>query len=148
MVRILLTLIKLAGMLGLCLGSLMPLSASAELVLVVNPQSGVEQLTKSQTINIFLGRHRELPTGAAAVPIDLPATSPDKAAFYQWLVQKDLNQMAAYWSRFVFAGSTAPPIQATSVQEVLQFVANNRGAVGYLDRKNADARVKIVLSLD
>ena len=56
--------------------------------------------------------------------------------------------MAAYWSRFVFAGSTAPPIQATSVQEVLQFVANNRGAVGYLDRKNADARVKIVLSLD
>jgi ABC-type phosphate transport system substrate-binding protein len=126
----------------------MPLQAAAELVLVVNPQSGVDQLTKSQAINIFLGRHRELPTGAAAVPIDLPAANPEKALFYQWLVQKDLNQMAAYWSRFVFAGSTAPPIQGASTQDVLQFVSNNRGAVAYLDRKSVDARVKVVLTLD
>lgn len=139
---------KLAGLLSIWLVGLMPLPASAELVLVVHPQSGVEQLTKSQAINIFLGRHRELPTGAAAVPIDLPASSPDKALFYQWLVQKDLNQMAAYWSRFVFAGSTAPPIQGHTTQEVLQFVANNRGAVAYLDRKSVDARVKVVLTLD
>lgn len=148
MARFIPTFIKLAGLLGLCLACLVPLPASAELVLVVNPQSGVEQLTKSQAINIFLGRHRELSSGAAAAPIDLPATSPDKALFYQLLVQKDLSQMAAYWSRFVFAGSTAPPIQAASTQEVLQLVANNRGAVAYLDRRYVDTRVKVVLTLE
>jgi ABC-type phosphate transport system substrate-binding protein len=148
MARLLHSFLKRALLLGMVLSCLMPLQAAAELVLVVNPQSGVDQLTKSQAINIFLGRHRELPNGAAAVPIDLPAANPEKALFYQWLVQKDLNQMAAYWSRFVFAGSTAPPIQGASTQDVLQFVSNNRGAVAYLDRKSVDARVKVVLTLD
>jgi hypothetical protein len=139
---------RLAALVSAALLFLLPLSASAELVLVVHPQSGVEQLTKSQVINIFLGRHRELPSGIAALPVDLPVSNSDKALFYQQLVQKDLNQMAAYWSRFVFAGSTAPPHQAASVQEALHYVANNRGGVAYMDRKAVDARVKVVLTLD
>jgi ABC-type phosphate transport system substrate-binding protein len=141
-------LIRLAVCMALGAALLSPISAFADLVVVVNPQSGVEQLTKSQAINIFLGRHRELPNGLAASPVDLPATSQEKGLFYQLLVHKDLDQMAAYWSRLVFAGSTAPPMQATTVQEAIQFVANNRSGVAYIDRRNVDARVKIVLTLE
>lgn len=124
-----------------------PLGASAELVVVVNPQSGVESLTRTQVVNIFLGHHRELPNGKAASPVDLPANSPEKAQFYRLLVNKDLDQMAAYWSRLVFAGSTAPPHQAATVLEAIQYVAENRGAVGYMDRRNVDSRVRVVLIL-
>ena len=126
---------------------LLPLSASAQLAVVVNPQSGVEHFTKSQVVNIFLGHHRELPSGIAALPVDLPASAPEKAQFYRLLVNKDLDQLAAYWSRLVFAGSTAPPYQAASVQDAIQFVAENRGAVGYVDRRYVDARVRVVLIL-
>lgn len=125
----------------------LPSSAMAELVVIVNPQSGIEQLTKSQVINIFLGHHRELPNGMAATPVDLPASAPEKAQFYRALVNRDLDQMAAYWSRLVFAGSTTPPNQASAVQDALQYVATNRGAVGYTDRKNVDGRVRVVLVL-
>lgn len=136
---------------GLLLGVLLlaaPLSLRAELVVVANPQSGVAQLTRSQVVNIFLGHHRELPGGLRALPVDLPATAPDKALFYRSLVNKDLDQMAAYWSRLVFAGSTAPPFQAGSEQEAMAFVAANRGAVGYVDRRHVDARVRVVLILE
>lgn len=126
---------------------LLPLSAAAQLAVVVNPQSGVEHFTKSQVVNIFLGHHRELPSGIAALPVDLPASAPEKAQFYRLLVNKDLDQLAAYWSRLVFAGSTAPPYQAGSVQDAIQFVAENRGAVGYVDRRYVDARVRVVLIL-
>lgn len=125
----------------------LPLPALAELAVIVNPQSGVEQLTKSQVINIFLGSHRELPSGLPARPIDLPANLPEKTQFYRSLVNKDLDQMAAYWSRLVFAGSTLPPVQANTQQDVIQYVAANRGAVGYVERKSVDARVRVVLVL-
>jgi len=32
-------------------------SACAELVLVANPQSGIERLTQDEVINIYLGKH-------------------------------------------------------------------------------------------
>jgi ABC-type phosphate transport system substrate-binding protein len=124
------------------------LLVQGEMVVVVNLQSGVDLLTKSQVINIFLGNHREFPNGLAAKPVDLPAVMPDKGQFYRSLVNKDLDQMAAYWSRLVFAGNTQPPVQANSTQDMLQAVATQRNAIGYVDRKSVDpTRVKVVLAL-
>ena len=126
----------------------LPWPACAELVVIVNPQSGVDQLTRSQVINIFLGNHREFPNGLRARPFDLPTGNPDKELFYRGLVNRDLNQMAAYWSRLVFAGSTSPPVQAGDTQEVIQAVATSRNAIGYVDRRHVEAgRVRIVLTL-
>ena len=123
-------------------------SVRGELVVIVNPQSGVDVLTRAEVINIFLGNHREFPNGLRARPFDLPTGNPDKELFYHALVNKDLNQMAAYWSRLVFAGNTSPPIQAGDIQEVTQAVATNRNAIGYVDRRHADSgRVRIVFTL-
>jgi hypothetical protein len=138
---------KIEACLLLCMACLLPTLARAELVVVLNAQSNVEQLSKTQVVNIFLGHSRELPNGVAANPVDLPFGAPEKATFYQLLVNKDLDQIAAYWSRLVFAGSTSPPVQASSVTDALQYVATHRGAIAYMDRRNADGRVKIVLSL-
>ena len=124
------------------------LPAHADLAVIVNPLSGVEQLSKAQVVNIFLGSHREFPTGIAAKPVDLGGALPEKAQFYRGLVNRDLDQMAAYWSRLVFSGSTVPPVQANNWQDVLQLVATNRNAIGYIDSKNADpARVRIVFTI-
>jgi ABC-type phosphate transport system substrate-binding protein len=138
---------KLAVALLITLACLLPAVGRAELVVILNAQSSVEQLSKTQVVNIFLGHSRELPNGVPASPVDLPFGMPEKAAFYQALVNKDLDQIAAYWSRLVFAGSTSPPVQAGSTQEVLQYVASHRGGIAYLERRLVDARVKVVLSL-
>ena len=127
--------------------AMFPLAGQAELVVVLNAQSTVDQLSKTQVVNIFLGHSRELPNGVPASPVDLPFGMTEKADFYQTLVNKDLDQIAAYWSRLVFAGSTSPPVQASNVQEVLQYVGSHRGAIAYMERRNVDARVKVVLSL-
>ncbi|MDR2450951.1 MAG: hypothetical protein LBE85_04090 [Candidatus Accumulibacter sp.] len=119
------------------LGASMP--ARSELVVIANPQSGVDQLTRSQIVNIFMGNHREFPNGLRARPLDLPADDPDKERFYHILVNKNLSQMAAYWSRLVFAGNTVPPTQARDPQEVIRTVAGNRNAIGYVKRENVDS---------
>jgi ABC-type phosphate transport system substrate-binding protein len=115
------------------------LPARGELVVIANPQNGVDQLTRSQIVNIFMGNHREFPNGLRARPFDLPADNPGKERFYHSLVNKDLNQMAAYWSRLVFAGSTTPPVQAKDPHEVIQVVAGNRNAIGYVERESVNS---------
>lgn len=121
-------------------------SARAEVVVVVDAAAGIERLTPDQVINIYLGRHRKLPSGIAALPVYQPATDNLRAEFYRKLVDKDLNEINAYWARLHFSGKTAPPTQATTAAEVLKHVIGKPGSIGYIDRSQADTRVRIVLA--
>lgn len=107
-------------------------SADAGLVVVVNAQSGVQTLTHEEIVNIFLGRFRRLPSGMAALPVDQPPDQPLRAEFYRRLVNKTPAEIRAYWARLVFSGKTSPPHQAATQSEVLQWMRDNPGAVGYL----------------
>ena len=121
--------------------------AEAEPVVVVNAGSTIVSLSRDQVINIFLGRYRQFPSGVTAMPIDQPAEHPLKAQFYRLLVNKDLAEINAYWARLIFSGKTTPPRQAASSAEVLDWLANTHGAIGYVDRNMVDARLRIVLEL-
>ena len=118
-----------------------------DLVVVANPSAGVDRLNRNEVINIFFGRNRQLPSGIPVIPLDLPASSPEKAAFYAMLVGKDLAEINAYWARLVFSGRTQPPRQTQNMSELMSLVRDNRGAVGYTDRPRTDPRVKILFEL-
>jgi ABC-type phosphate transport system substrate-binding protein len=134
------TILLLLGLLG---GG----QALGEVVVVVDAQAGVERLTPDEVVNIFLGRYRMLPGGREAHPIDQPADSRLRAEFYRLLVGKDLAEINAYWARLHFSGKTAPPLQAASSVAVIAHVLGKPGGVGYIDREQADSRVRIVLTL-
>jgi ABC-type phosphate transport system substrate-binding protein len=119
--------------------------AHAELVVVVDAKSGIERLTRDEVINIFLGRHRKMPTGVAAIPIDQPAANPLRGEFYRKLVDKDLAEINAYWARLFFSGKTKPPLQAASAAEVIALVIDKPGGIGYVERARLDSRLRIVM---
>ncbi|MEO8003727.1 MAG: hypothetical protein ABI771_02395 [Betaproteobacteria bacterium] len=119
-------------------------SAAADLVVVTNIASGVDKLTRAEAVNIFMGRYKKLPSGMAALPIDEEG---EKAAFYRALVGKELPEIQSYWARLVFSGQGSPPRQMENAGEVIDIVANNKGAIGYVDRKKLSPRVRIVLDL-
>jgi ABC-type phosphate transport system substrate-binding protein len=121
-----------------------PAGAAADLVVVVNPKSGVDKLNRDEVVNIFLGRYRQLPSGMPALPADLPATQPDKAVFYRLLVDKELAEINSYWARLIFSGRTVPPKQSTGNDDLLKWVAATPGAIGYIERSKVDGRVRIV----
>lgn len=118
--------------------------ARAEVVVVVDAAAGIESLTQDQVINIYLGRHRKLPTGIAALPIDLPPTDKLRTEFYRKLVDKDLSEINAYWARLYFSGKTTPPMQANTTAEVLKHVIGKAGGIAYLDKSQVDPRMRIV----
>lgn len=134
---------------------LFPIMAHGEdIVVVVHPQSSVNRLSRTEVTNIFLGRFRQFSSGAAAQPVDLPSAHPAKARFYRLLVNKDLAEINSYWSRLVFSGRTAPPVEAKSYGDLLNIISKTPGAIGYIERSKLDAwlkpeaRVKVVYELE
>jgi ABC-type phosphate transport system substrate-binding protein len=120
-------------------------AAGADPVVVVNARSEVEQLSQDEVINIFLGRYRKLPNGVTAMPVDQPEGSALRAEFYRRLVNKDLNEINAYWSRLVFSGKTAPPRRAANAAEVVSLLSGHAGGIAYVERGQVDSRLRIVL---
>jgi hypothetical protein len=123
-------------------------AGAGNLVIIVNPASGIEHLTRSQIVDIFLGRNRKLPSGTVAIPIDLRSGDPERKEFYLLLVGKDLAQMSSYWARLVFSGQAVPPFPVPDVRTALDLVATNPNAIAYLDRTAVDSRVKVVLEFN
>lgn len=117
------------------------------IVVIVNPQSGVEKLSRDEVIDIFLGRYRKLPSGRAAMPIDVAEASPERARFYQLLVKKTQTEMSSYWARLVFSGQTSPPFQVPDAKTALELVGSSPNAIAYVDRAAVTANVKVVFEL-
>ncbi len=120
--------------------------AATDLVVIVNPGSGVDKMSRDEVTSIFMGRVKKLPSGITALPIDQTASG-DKASFYQELINKELSEVNSYWARLIFSGQGSPPRQADNAAEVLEIVGSNKGAIGYVSRSAVDKRVKIILDL-
>lgn len=117
---------------------------AADLVVIANTGGGFDKLTRDEAVNIFMGRYKKLPSGITALPVDEVG---EKAAFYRALVGKELTEIQSYWARLVFSGQSSPPRLMENANEVIETVSNNKGAIGYIDRKKVNTRVKVVLDL-
>jgi ABC-type phosphate transport system substrate-binding protein len=118
-----------------------------DLVVIVNPSVGVQQLTRRQTIDIFLGRYRTFPSGVSAMPIDLDITSTERTQFYLLLAHKDAAGMTTWWLRASYSGQISPPFPVHDARAAVDIVANNRFAIAYVDRAAVDDRVRIALEI-
>lgn len=123
-------------------------SSHAELVVIANPHSGIDKLSKDEVINLYMGRTRKLANGMNAMPIDLNSSENEKAQFYALLVGKEVAEINSYWARLRFSGQGSPPVQAESMEEVLRIVAENKAAIGYVDKKKLDKRVRLIYVFD
>lgn len=113
---------------------------SDEIVVVMG--AGAPALTKDQVASIFLGRNNKLK------PVDLPESNPLRAAFYKRATDRDPPQIKAVWSRLTFTGQGQPPKEMPDAVAVKKAVAADPKAVGYIDKADLDASVKVVLALN
>ncbi len=120
------------------------LGCKADIVVIGNPNNGIDKLSKDEVINLYMGKNRRLSSGINAIPLDLATPNEEKAQFYQILVHRSLPEINSYWARLTFSGQGSPPLQIANVDEVIKMVVNNKGAVAYIERKYLDKRVKLI----
>lgn len=116
----------------------------ADIAVIVSQQSPLTTLDIHDVKMMFMGKIGSFPDGRKVKAIDPPKSS-TREHFYRTVASKTPHQMAAYWSRMMFTGAGMPPLQAASVDDVLQQVANDRSAISYVDSAKLTPGVREVL---
>jgi ABC-type phosphate transport system substrate-binding protein len=127
--------------------ALLPVMAQAQSALVVIAHKAVplDRIDAGQATQIFLRQLTTWPDGARIQPIDLSEGSPLRAEFYSRITGRSPGQLRAYWARQAFTGMGLPPRELATPEDVAKAVQATPGAIGYVERRHADANVKIVL---
>jgi len=119
-----------------------------DIAVVVNPHNTTETITTIQAANIFLGKVKTMPNGKLIIPIDQSRKSKVRDSFYLKLVNKNPNQLNAYWARQVFTGKSQPPNQVEDDNEVKLLIADNPSMVGYISSDQVDSSIKVILTIE
>jgi ABC-type phosphate transport system substrate-binding protein len=120
--------------------------ARAEVVAVVSSKSPITTLTRTQVMDIFLGKRTRFPDGSAAIPIDLAEGSAARDEFYTRLAEMSAAQVKSFWSRIIFTGRGQPPKTVATDLEAKRLLAADPNAIGYIDKSLVDSSVRVVLA--
>lgn len=109
-------------------------AADTDVVVIAAANSKLTKLSRDDVANIYMGAYRKLPDGGTAHPIDQDAEAPARTIFYRRLLNKSLEEINAYWVRLTFSGRTRPPESARNATEMLEHIARDPHAIGYIER--------------
>lgn len=116
-------------------------ASHADIAVIVHPDAHGTP-TRTDVINIYLGLDRSL------TPTDLQEWTYPRTEFYQDLVRKNPAQLKSYWAALIFTGKGRPPKAVRNQATMLEQVAANPRAIGYVDSALVDERVRILFLLD
>jgi ABC-type phosphate transport system substrate-binding protein len=118
----------------------------ADIAVIANIDSGISTMTKQEVEEVFMGRTRILANGDVVLPLDQSELRSD---FYLKLTNRPIAQINSYWSIILFSGQASKPMQLSDDETVIKTVSKNKGAIGYVNAKNADKKlVRILLDLN
>ena len=116
-------------------------SDNSEYVIVANKQLQGSSINLTTLKGIYLREVRKWGNNMGdIVPVDLDS----EQSFYQNLFGKSHSQMQAYWLNMRIKYSIELPISRKDSEGVKQFIAENRGAIGYIRSSDVDDRVKVL----
>ncbi len=128
----------------LILIGLTPWCVRGEVLVVVNQNSSVESLTKSEVVDIFMGRFTTFPNGEKAKVFDLAPKSELKSEFYAKLVNRTEAQIDAYWARLLFSGRSSPPNKTNSPAQLIDELHSTSHGIGYISSQDLTDTLKVV----
>jgi ABC-type phosphate transport system substrate-binding protein len=127
---------------GALLTPSLPCDLQAQIVVVVNPHNPVKDLSLEELRRLYLGRTT---TFRQNLPVSLMEQAIVSDAFYQAALGMNEERVRRHWIGIVFSGETAkPPRSFTGAEELKQAVAENPGAIAFIDLAETDAGMKVL----
>ncbi|PKG84954.1 hypothetical protein CXF85_04915 [Colwellia sp. 75C3] len=130
--------------------ALLVISVKAEepLVVVVNKHNPVEKLSRTELIDLFMGKYVAFPNDLKAIPVELNGEHQIKVDFYQNLVGMPLSRVNAYWSRLRFTGRKREAVFKPNETDLIAFIIANEQAIGYVPQSLITEDLKVVYILN
>ena len=125
----------------------MSLFAQEPLAIVVHNKNPVEALTRSELIDLFMGKYVAFPNDKKAIPVELQGDQKVKIEFYKKLVGMPLSSVNAYWSRLRFTGIKRVAVFKENEKDVIDFIMENEAAIGYISESSITKDLKVIYIL-
>jgi ABC-type phosphate transport system substrate-binding protein len=104
-----------------------------EFVVIVNPSVTGSQMHRRDLASLFLKKATHWGDRSVAVPVDQSGVSAVRHAFCEAVLDMPVATVLQYWQKQAFGATPVrPPVVKTSDWEVVAFVAETKGAVGYV----------------
>ena len=117
----------------------------AEISVIVHP-SNEAGISDADIKKIYLGKSSKFPNDMQAEPLDQKEGSDVRQQFLDAAVGKSEPQMKSHWSRLIFTGKGVPPKSLDSDAAVIDAVAADPKAIGFVDSSAVTDAVKVVMT--
>lgn len=105
--------------------------AHAQVTIIVNKTVNVTQLDRETVERIFLGKKSQWSDGTKVIPAVLKSGNVHKQ-FVKKYLDRDASQFSTYWKQAIFTGRGVPPKSFETEAELIDFVSETPGAIGYV----------------
>jgi hypothetical protein len=123
--------------------SIFVVQAKAQVIVIANPSVKTSEVSKNDLKDVFTGTSTALPGGGSVVPILLKAGTTHEE-FLQAYIGKNDAAYRAGWRSLVFSGQASMPKSLDPEAVVVEFVAHNAGAIGYINKATPHEGVKVL----
>ena len=127
----------------LVVASIFAIHAQAQVIVIANPGVKATEISKNDLRDVFTGAATALPGGGNVVPILLKAGTVHEE-FLQAYIGKNDTAYRAGWRSLVFSGQASMPKSLETDAAVVEFVAHNQGAIGYIGKATPHEGVKVL----
>ena len=117
-------------------------------VVIVHPSNATNEMTISQA-KLFYTRKikRYWPNNMPIRPVALKGKTGLQTSFYHKVLRMSQEEVEGYFKQRQFANAESAPVEVSSESEMVEYVSNNGGAIGFVSASVAEAnkgKVKIL----
>jgi ABC-type phosphate transport system substrate-binding protein len=117
---------------------------AASYKVIVNNSVSINSLSKKAASDLFLKKTTKWESGSSVTPVDQLDSSNTREGFSKAVHGKTAAAVKSYWNQQIFSGRDVPPVEKKSDAEVLSFVRNTPGAIGYVSDGASVEGVRVV----
>ena len=118
-------------------------------VVITHPDNPHDSISKSQASSLLLKKRSRWPdSDLKADPVDLPGSSSVREQLSRDLHERSVSSIKSYWQKQIFSGRNSPPPELSDDQEVVAWVREHPGAIGYVSPRAQLSGVKALTVVD
>ena len=104
----------------------------ADFKVVVNSANTMTEIDVGNLSRIYLKETASWPDGSEAFPVDMAPDTEARKEFSKAVHGRNVAAIKSYWQRQIFSGKGTPPMEFSSEEDLLFFVSEMPGAIGYV----------------
>jgi ABC-type phosphate transport system substrate-binding protein len=106
--------------------------AAARFKVIVHPDVDESAVSRDDLARMFLKQTARWPNGTLVRPADLDVDSDVRREFTEEVIGRTVGGVRSFWQQAIFSGRGVPPPEFETDDEVVAYVANTRGGIGYV----------------